>query len=148
MANVLKAIDFLTKHRRQKKQVKNNINDLFERFHVHKNIKIPIPNLYAENRLDYYFGNREAIDFEDALHIGIILFILENQDNDILEQCSKEEIEKLGRERIKKIRMSDKESYQLAIYEMFMALKKNSVRKQKEIMQDIMEMIINSTGEK
>jgi len=134
---------------RQAKKLKVDINDLFVKFHVKDGIKIPIPNLHAEDRLRFYFGHLENIDYHENIQIGVILYVLENQHTGNLADMSKEDLHKAGIKRSQDIQLYDKERYIKAIYEMFMALKKNSIRHQKTILEGVLQMLDqDTTGEK
>lgn len=137
----------LKERRKNKKAVQGaetRVDDLFEKFyHYDKKIAIPLPNLYAHTLIEKEFKGMENIDFEKDEHIGRVLFILNNQDNDKAEFLTSEQKDAQIRDILRAIPYHAKEKYQQALYEMFIALKKNSTRRQKDILMQALEIIRN-----
>ena len=130
------------KEKKRRKQSRQRIDQLFEKFyHFDREVKIPYPNLYAHAQIEKHFGGLENIDFENDEHLGWLLFILRNQENDILEQYGPQEKEKAVQKILQEIPLNQRERYQRALFEMFIALKKNSLRIQREILQETLEIL-------
>lgn len=134
------------KERRQKKKAAAGsdirINDLFEKLYRYdKKIVIPIPNLYAYSIIETEFGGLEKVDFDNNTHIAKLLFILRNQDVDEMEFLTDAEKEAKIREIQRGIPLQQKERYKQALYELFIALKKNSIRWERETLIQTLDIL-------
>lgn len=147
MPNIWQVMDRLKaiKARKEKEKAGNRrIEDLFVKFYEYNpEIRLPIPNLFANSQIQKQFGGMDKINFENDEHIARLLFILRNQENDVLVNTSPEDQEKAIRKIMMEIPASQKEHYQRALFELFTALKKNSIRRQKEIMQEVLQILQN-----
>ena len=135
----------LKERRKRKKAAAGSdirINDLFEKlYHYDKEIAIPIPNLYAYSIIEAEFGGLEKVDFDDNAHIAKLLFILRNQDIDEIEYLTGDEKAAKIREIQRGIPLQQKERYKQALYELFIALKKNSNRWEREILTQTLDIL-------
>lgn len=144
IGDVLATLKARRKNKKAARGSESRVNDLFEKFyHYDKKIAIPLPNLYAHTLIETEFKGMENIDFEKDEHIGKVLFILNNQDNDKPEYLTNEQKDVQIRDILRGIPLHAKEKYQQALYEMFIALKKNSNRRQKDILMQALEIIQN-----
>lgn len=126
--NIFDVIPKLFDLRRKKQErLKNRarIDCLFEKFYAFDpDIKIPYPNLFADTLIRQRFG--ESMNMGDIKTVIEILYILENQQDPTLAHQSKEERENAVNKKMIGIKAEAKEKYQMALNEMFTALKKNS----------------------
>lgn len=144
MPNIWEVIAKLKELRKKKERSRNKrrIDDLFIKFYEYNDqIRLPIPNLFANAQIQAHFGGEENIDFEKDEHIGWLLFILRNQENDRLTVLSPKEQEAEVHKILQEIPLHQKEQYQKALFELFAALKKNSIRRQKEIMLQVLDIL-------
>ena len=147
MKDIKKVLDFLTGKKQKRAQQeaeasRQRIEDLYIKYHqFNDEISIPIPNLFAEAQIEKHFGSKDKIDFDDNEHIAWLLYILRNQENLQLIHCTKKEQLISVREIMQEIPVNQKELYQQAIWEMFMALKKNSNQRERELLQPLADML-------
>lgn len=144
MKNIRQVLDVFSGHKEKRKgrASKKRIDDLFVKlYHYNDKISVPLPNLYAENEIKKYFGGEDKIDFDNPEHIGRLLFILRNQENDKTAYYSKHEQNIEVRQIMQSIPQGQKENYSRALYEMFMGLKKNSLRRQKDILLQALDLL-------
>jgi len=136
-------LDLITGNRKKRAKEeadvsKQRIEDLYIKlYRFNDKIEIPIPNLFAEAQIEKFFGGQDKINFEDNEHIARLLFILRNQQNEKLVYFTQQEQDIEVRKIMQEIPAPYKELYQQAIWEMFIALKKNSNRREKEIIQQV-----------
>ena len=150
MGKLQKAMRLLKEMRKKKERVqaeavKQRIDDLFIKFYEFEpDIRIPIPNQFADAQINRRFGGMDKVDFEKNEHLAGLLFILENQQTDKLMHMGSAEFEEAVNKTMQTIPLPLREKYQLALIETFTAVKKNSIRQQQDILQQALAII---TGE-
>jgi hypothetical protein len=130
------------KNRLAERKSEKRLQDLFIKVHVYnRNIKIPLPNIYAISEIEGLYESIDKINLADPKQLAHILVLLENQENLEYARLSKEEKDDLVLKRMQEIPAGEQEDYVQAIYEVFLMLKKNSIRKQKGILQQALEIL-------
>jgi hypothetical protein len=117
-------------------------------FSFNNKINIPYPNLWAEAEVQKRFGGVQNVDFDDPAHIAEMLFILEKQHNDVIPNLTEEEYGQKIREKMQIIPSAQKANYGRALYEMYAALKKNSIAQQRAILQEALATVQHGLGRK
>ena len=137
MKNLFDALPILNRIKKQKQEKlksKANIEGLYWRFYSYDpKIKIAVPNLYADNEIRRRFG--EDPDYSKDEVLVEIIYILENQDEDILHNQSEYERKEAVIKRMQSVTVAEREKYQKALFEMYVALKKNSVQQQMQVLE-------------
>jgi hypothetical protein len=130
------------KNRLAERKPEKRLQDLFIKVHVYnRNIKIPLPNIYAISEIEGLYESIDKINLADPKQLAHILVLLENQENLEYARLSKAEKDHLVLKRMQEIPAGEQEDYIQAIYEVFLMLKKNSIRKQKTILQQALEIL-------
>jgi len=118
------------------------VDDLFIKIYSYsKDIHLPIPNLYAEAMMKRHFGGLDKIDFANDEHIAALLVILDNQDDEKMEYWADMDWQANIRVQMQRIPVYRREHYQQAMFEMFQALKKNSIHREREFLQQILTIV-------
>ena len=124
------------------RKVQRRLKDLYRKIHYYKdNIRIPIPNLWAYAEIEDRYESVDNIDLNDKRQLAFVLVILENQENPDFNNLSESEIRDLTIARMQKIPANENEDYITAVYEVFMILKKNSIRKTEVVLQQAKEIL-------
>ena len=130
------------KDKRAERKSEKRLQDLFVKVHVYKkNICIPLPNIYAISEINDRYGSIDKIDLGDPKQLAYLLVLLESQESLEYARLSMEQKEHLVLKRMQEIPAGEQEDYVQAIYEVFLMLKKNSIRKQKAILQQALEIL-------
>lgn len=120
------------------------IENLFIEFYSFSaDVKIPIPNAFSEMIIDRVFGGLDRIEFENKEHLGMVLFILENQKDKGLIDIDRDALRRKGTERMMDVPVPLIEEYQKALFEMYAAVKKNSNRRTQRVLAEVMDLLQN-----
>ena len=118
------------------------LSDLFVKIHVYnKDVQVPIPNVYAIAEIERVYGSMEKVDFNNPKHLAEVLVILENQQDPKFDFLPKQEREELRVKRMQSIHAAQFENYVKAIHEVFYSLKKNSIQKERAILEQTMALL-------
>jgi len=130
------------KNKRAERKSEKRLQDLFVKVHVYnKKICIPLPNIYAISEIEGLYESIDKINLAEPKQLAHILVLLDNQENLEYARLSEEEKDDLFVKRMQEIPAGEHEDYIRAIYEVFLMLKKNSIRKQKGILQQALEIL-------
>ncbi len=119
---------------RQAEEQAGRIEDLMVRFHRVGEIQLPLPNLFAKAQMDAYFGSWDNIDLQNDRHLTAMIFFLENCRNKEIDAWSREQLDAAISERMTDIALHEKDAYVSCIEEIFLAIKKNSIRHQRDLL--------------
>lgn len=126
------------KQRRKDKR----LSDLFAKIHVfNKEVRVPIPNVYAISEIERVYGGLEKVDFNNPKHLAEVLVILEHQQDVKFDFLLEEERQRLRVERMQSIHAAQFENYVKAIHEVFYILKKKDIRTQREILEQTLALL-------
>jgi hypothetical protein len=124
------------------RKVQRRLKDLYRKIHYYKDdIRIPIPNLWAYAEIEDRYESVDNIDLNNKRQLAFVLVILDNQENPEFNNYSESQIRELTIARMQKIPANEHEDYIKAVYEVFMILKKNSIRKTEVVLQQAKEIL-------
>lgn len=146
-----KIFDRLKEIREEKERLRNEknllrdradrIEDLLKTMHRVGKIELPIPNLFAHTQMDKYFGSMGEIDLAIEKHVGAIIWFLKNQDNVEIASFSKDEIDKRIHSQMIDIPLDQLQDYIICIEEIFLAIKKKSIRSEKQVLEQALSIL-------
>jgi len=124
------------------RKVQRRLKDLYKKIHYFKDdIRIPIPNLWAYAEIEDRYESVDNIDLNNKRHLAFVLVILENQEDPDFNKLSESEITQKVIARMQKIPANEYEDWSRAVYEVFMMLKKNSIRKTEVVLQEARDIL-------
>jgi len=124
------------------RKVQRRLKDLYRKIHYYKDdIRIPIPNLWAYAEIEDRYESVDNIDLNNKRQLAFVLVILENQEDPEFNKLSESEVTDLVIARMQQIPANEHEDYIKAVYEVFMILKKNSIRKTEVVLQEAKEIL-------
>ena len=146
-----KIFDRLKEIREEKERLRNEknllrnradrIEDLLKTMHRVGKVELPIPNLFAHTQMDKYFNGMEKIDLANEKHVGAIIWFLKNQDNVEIASFSKDEIDKRIHSQMIDIPLDQLQDYIICIEEIFLAIKKKSIRSEKQVLEQALSIL-------
>jgi len=130
----------LKKIREMKEAWKNRrreqrLADLFRKVHTYKDVTINIPNLFAVAEMEAQFGAMDEINLDDVNQLCTIVVLLDNQHDPDFARLSPDQREALVIKFKQTTPAGMLENYAVAVHEVFWALKKNSIWKQRQILE-------------
>lgn len=129
------------KDARRGKQSDRRLSDLFVKVHNVRQVTVNIPNLFAVAEIERLYGSMENLRLEDVEHLANVLVIMENQYDPEFAHLTAAQREHLVIKMKQSTPASMMEDYAVAVHEVFWALKKNSIHKQRAILEQAMALL-------
>lgn len=120
----------------QKKEI-TKIEDIFVQSTRFKNVKLPIINAFAYDLLDKYFNPLENMDISKPEHLGVFVYIVENQQDPGLIDVAPEDVRLLGLHRLMDIPQKHIPDYIACVAQMLDEIKKKVYGQMEMILADL-----------